>query len=124
MGANKEAITAVNESAFNDIEWEDQATGVAAANSAPSAATDGVSLDGRSAVAYQVYKESGTVDLEITLHGYANGNWGKIPDSTFTVDDQGLLDGTTVAGMLERIYIEVSTYTSGTVTLAVGVPKP
>lgn len=124
MGANLDAIQAVRESAFQDMEWTEQASGVAATNGAPSSSSDGVPMEGSSAFSFQVVKESGTVALDIQVHGYANGAWGAIPDGEFTIDDKGLIDSTNLAGALERVYLEVSAYTSGTVTLNVGVSKP
>lgn len=124
MGANAEATRAVREAAFDEVEWTTQEASAAAVNGVPTSSTDGVSLEGASAFGFQVVKVSGTVALEITVHGYANGAWAAIPDAVYTVTDTGIIEGTNLGGLCERVYVEISAYTTGTVNVAIGVPKP
>ena len=121
MGSYQDAVNAVREAAFRSMSWTDQATGVVAVNGEPTSATDGVSLQGRSAFAVQVEEEVASLVCDVVVWGYADGAWGKIPGGAFSVDPS-LLEATQNAGACERVYIEVSAYTSGTATLKVGVP--
>lgn len=124
MGANAEATNAVREAAFDEVVWYSQEAGTTAVNGVPTSSTDGVSLAGRSAFAFQVVDTNTDADLTITVWGYANSNWGKIPDGEYTVTAGGLLESTPVGGACERVYLEISAYTAGTVSLNVGVPQP
>ena len=124
MGANAEATRAVREGAFDSLEWTSQQAGLAATNAAPTSATDGVALDGRSAFAFQVVDTNSDADCVLEVWGYANGAWCKIPDGQYTIGVGGLLEGTPIGGPCERVYLQISTYTAGTLNLNIGVPKP
>lgn len=124
MGANAEATRAVREAAFDDVVWTTQASGVAATTAAPTLSTDGVSLQGSSAFGIQVVETAADSVMTIQVWGYANSAWGKIPNGEYSVTAGGLLEGTPTGGICERVYIQVTARTSGTVTLNVGVPQP
>lgn len=123
MGAYQDAVSAVREAAFRSTTWTTQVTGITATTAEPTTAADGVSLQGRSAFAIQVVEEVADLVCSVVVWGYADGKWGKIPGGSFDVDPS-LIEATQNAGICERIYIQVSAYTSGTATLKIGVPLP
>lgn len=98
-------------------EWKDQATGISAAMSAPSAATDGVPT--QDSVLTLVGVEFGTATLvDLTVWVYSNDTWYAPEGSTYTGNTKNWLQRAETGGC-DRVYIQV-TATDGTVDLAVG----
>jgi hypothetical protein len=125
MSANTEAINRARDTAWISMQWFTQDAAVVAVTAAPTAANEGVPLGRSSCFSFMVADNNSPydADLEITIWGYADGAWGRIPGGTYVVDGP-ILEGTQNTGGAERVYIQVSAYTDGDVDLKVGVPRP
>lgn len=107
--------------------WVNQATAVTATNGAPASASDGVPVagsSGRSTVDVALRVESADnvgVEIQIWVYDASRTKWCRANGGAFTLVDAGGWSEIMRAGPLDRVYIEVTAITSGTIdALAVG----
>ena len=108
-------------------QWVVQASAVTAVNNAPTTARDGVPVagsSGRSTVDVALRVESADnagVTIQIWVYDDARASWCRANGGAFTLVDAGGWAEIMRSGPVDRVYIEVTAITSGTLdALVVG----
>ena len=109
-------------------QWVVQASAVTAVNNAPTTASDGVPVEGasgRSTVDVALRIESADnagVEIQIWTYDNARATWCRANGGAFTLVDAGGWMEIMRSGPVDRIYIEVTAITSGTIDAIVVGP--
>lgn len=109
-------------------QWVEQATTVVAVNNAPTTASDGVPVEGasgRSTVDVALRIESADnegVEIQIWTYDNTRASWCRANGGAFTLLDLGGWMEIMRAGPVDRIYIEVTAITAGTLDAIVVGP--
>lgn len=109
-------------------QWVVQASAVTAVNNAPTTASDGVPVEGasgRSTVDVALRIESADnagVEIQIWTYDNTRATWCRANGGAFTLVDAGGWTEIMRGGPVDRIYIEVTAITSGTIDAIVVGP--
>lgn len=109
-------------------QWVVQASAVTAVNNAPTTASDGVPVEGasgRSTVDVALRIESADnagVEIQIWTYDNTRATWCRANGGAFTLVDAGGWTEIMRGGPIDRIYIEVTAITSGTIDAIVVGP--
>jgi len=109
-------------------QWVVQASAVTAVNNAPTTASDGVPVEGasgRSTVDVALRIESADnagVEIQIWTYDNTRATWCRANGGAFTLVDAGGWTEIMRGGPVDRIYIEVTAITSGTLDAIVVGP--
>ena len=107
--------------------WVEQATAVTATNGAPASASAGVAVaggTGRSTVdvALRVESEDNVgVEIQLWVYDAERATWARVNGGAFVLTDAGGWTEIMRSGPVDRVYIEVTAISSGTIdALVVG----
>jgi len=109
-------------------QWVVQASAVTAVNNAPTTASDGIPVEGasgRSTVDVALRIESADnagVEIQIWTYDNTRATWCRANGGAFTLVDAGGWTEIMRGGPVDRIYIEVTAITSGTIDAIVVGP--
>lgn len=114
--ANKLVVLAAGRS----LEWTNR-TAIAVQDADPAAVNDGVALLTSPTVLFRVQPSSGaTASVRVWAYSEAAGGWSVVNGGAFdTVADVGLYERINVGG-LDRLFIQVTAITGGTVDISIG----
>jgi hypothetical protein len=108
-------------------EWVEQDTAVTATNGVPTTASDGVPTQGASGrtcveSALRVESEDNEgVTIQVWVYDNARASWCRANGGAFTLTDLGGWSEIMRTGPVDRVYIEVTAITAGTLdAIAVG----
>ena len=109
-------------------QWVVQASAVTAVNNAPTTASDGVPVEGASGhstvdVALRIESaDNAGVEIQIWTYDNTRATWCRANGGAFTLVDAGGWTEIMRGGPVDRIYIEVTAITSGTLDAIVVGP--